>query len=247
MLEQYEKACQFITDWKRRRLFIRSRCFGQNRRICRRIRKKRRFWWLPVSDMIGQNLFFRRSLHRSITTVSHIRLFPVRGPMRPMRYVYRSRTRFRKRIRTQSWAVGGGSTIDAVKSSCLLAAYSVSQVAEFLGAPPELASTVEPYFGVGTVTKLADATGITPKPLIAVETVASSGAHLTKYSNITDLSTGQEKTGYRYECCAAESDFRLPSYRRLLRGGLPSMADSMGFPTSGKCSWVRPERIITIR
>ena len=30
-------------------------------------------------------------------------------------------------------------------------------------------------------------------PVVAVETAASSGAHLTKYSNITDPVTGQKK------------------------------------------------------
>src|SRR4030042_1377414 len=32
-----------------------------------------------------------------------------------------------------------------------------------------------------------------PEVLVAVQTAASSGAHLTKYSNITDLVTGQKK------------------------------------------------------
>ena len=30
-------------------------------------------------------------------------------------------------------------------------------------------------------------------PHVAIQTAASSGAHLTKYSNITDVSTGQKK------------------------------------------------------
>ncbi len=73
---------------------------------------------------------------------------------------------------------GGGSTIDAAKSA---------EVLRTLGGE------IEDYFGVGLVTKACEEKGITLSPHIAIETVASSGAHLTKYSNITDLSTGQKK------------------------------------------------------
>ena len=43
------------------------------------------------------------------------------------------------------------------------------------------------------MTKVLQATGKKLRPLIAVATAASSGAHLTKYSNITDLTVGQKK------------------------------------------------------
>ena len=73
---------------------------------------------------------------------------------------------------------GGGSTIDAAKAA---------EVLRTLGG------TIEDYFGVGLVSKACEEKGITLTPHIAVETVASSGAHLTKYSNITDVKTGQKK------------------------------------------------------
>ncbi|MBI9100971.1 MAG: iron-containing alcohol dehydrogenase [Spirochaetales bacterium] len=73
---------------------------------------------------------------------------------------------------------GGGSTIDASKAA---------EVLRTLGGE------IEDYFGVGLVTKACDERGIKLCPHIAIETVASSGAHLTKYSNITDMSTGQKK------------------------------------------------------
>ena len=43
------------------------------------------------------------------------------------------------------------------------------------------------------VTKMKDAAGKTPIPIIAVQTASSSAAHLTKYSNVTDPITGQKK------------------------------------------------------
>ncbi len=73
---------------------------------------------------------------------------------------------------------GGGSTIDAAKAACVLHA---------------LGGALDPYFGTGLVTQALGASGKGLKPHVAIQTAASSGAHLTKYSNITDLSTGQKK------------------------------------------------------
>jgi len=73
---------------------------------------------------------------------------------------------------------GGGSTIDAVKS------------AEALRT---LGGTIEDYFGTGLVTAASQKQGQPLTPHVAIQTAASSAAHLTKYSNITDLQTGQKK------------------------------------------------------
>ena len=90
-------------------------------------------------------------------------------------------------------AVGGGSTIDAAKAADVLATYAPSAAKDILHVPESSASTVDPYFGVGNVTKVKNQTNKPLLPLVAVQTAASSGAHLTKYSNITDLVTGQKK------------------------------------------------------
>jgi len=73
---------------------------------------------------------------------------------------------------------GGGSTIDAAKAA---------EVLRTLG--PD----IDAYFGTGLVTKAVDDSGKSLTPHVAVQTAASSSAHLTKYSNITDISTGQKK------------------------------------------------------
>jgi alcohol dehydrogenase len=73
---------------------------------------------------------------------------------------------------------GGGSTIDATKA------------AEVLNS---LGGKIEDYFGTGMVTQALAASDKQLTPLVAVQAASSSAAHLTKYSNITDLKTGQKK------------------------------------------------------
>lgn len=90
-------------------------------------------------------------------------------------------------------ALGGGSTIDAVKAAAILNTYSPGEVVEILGANVREADSIEPYFGIGIITKMKEKTGKSMMPVVAVQTAASSGAHLTKYSNITDYVTGQKK------------------------------------------------------
>ena len=73
---------------------------------------------------------------------------------------------------------GGGSTIDTVKAANVL--YT-------------LGGSIEDYFGTGLVAQALKAQGKKLLAHAAVQTAASSGAHLTKYSNITDVSSGQKK------------------------------------------------------
>lgn len=75
-------------------------------------------------------------------------------------------------------AIGGGSTLDAAKAALVL---------KDLGEP------LDRYFGVSLVATALRETGRALTPLVAVQMAASSGAHLTKYSNITDLATAQKK------------------------------------------------------
>ncbi|MDR1378727.1 MAG: iron-containing alcohol dehydrogenase [Synergistaceae bacterium] len=78
-------------------------------------------------------------------------------------------------------SIGGGSGIDAVKAATFLSALGTES--------PE----IDNWFGTGVVSEALKRTGKKQIPHIAVETSASSGAHLTKYSNITDPVAGQKK------------------------------------------------------
>ena len=79
---------------------------------------------------------------------------------------------------------GGGSTIDATKAA---------EVLRTLGGDDVHLGDIDDYFGTGLVTRALAESGKALTPHIAIQTAASSGAHLTKYSNITDVSTGQKK------------------------------------------------------
>jgi alcohol dehydrogenase len=72
----------------------------------------------------------------------------------------------------------GGSGIDAAKAAVVL---------ETLGGD------TEDYFGLGKVTEKLKTAGKKLLPLVAVQTASGSSAHLTKYSNITDLQANQKK------------------------------------------------------
>lgn len=73
---------------------------------------------------------------------------------------------------------GGGSTIDAAKAAEVLRT---------------LNGNIDAYFGTGLVTKALQDRSMSLTTHMAIQTVASSSAHLTKYSNITEVSTGQKK------------------------------------------------------
>ena len=99
-------------------------------------------------------------------------------PNTPREDVARIATELREASPDVVISYGGGSTIDATK------------VAEVLCT---LGGRIDDYLGVGLVSAALTKTGKSLRPHIAVQTVASSAAHLTKYANVTDMATGQKK------------------------------------------------------
>ncbi|UCE43201.1 MAG: iron-containing alcohol dehydrogenase [Candidatus Aminicenantes bacterium] len=74
--------------------------------------------------------------------------------------------------------VSGGSGIDATKAAIVLAT---------------LGGDLDDYFGLGKVAESASFQGKQLLPFVAAQTASGSAAHLTKYSNITDVQTFQKK------------------------------------------------------
>ncbi len=103
-------------------------------------------------------------------------------PNAPREDVYRLATYVLQHKPDSIVVIGGGSAIDACKAASMLAALGGAVTPE-----------IDYYFGTGKVSEAIKRTGLKMTPLIAVETSASSGSHLTKYSNITDPVAGQKK------------------------------------------------------
>jgi alcohol dehydrogenase len=131
----------------------------------------------PVADAVAA------SLGAAGVVLSGGRIAPDAGPNAPREDVYRLESYILHYRPDCVVAVGGGSTIDACKAASVLAGLGAAYTPE-----------IEAYFGTNLVTEaLSTRAGLSLVPVIAVQTSASSGAHLTKYSNITDPVAGQKK------------------------------------------------------
>jgi alcohol dehydrogenase len=100
------------------------------------------------------------------------------GPNAPQEDLYRIAEEITKADPDVLVSFGGGSTIDAVKSA---------EVLRTIGG------NIEEYFGTGKVSEALEKSGKDLTDHVAIQSAASSGAHLTKYSNITDVKSGQKK------------------------------------------------------
>jgi alcohol dehydrogenase class IV len=130
-------------------------------------------WFKPVLDSALKSL--------KNSGVEVLKLISGAKPNAPREDVYRIQGHILHQKPDVVVAIDSGSGIDACKAAAALATFG------------DIEAEIDPYFGVGQVTKLCESTGRKVLPVVAVMTAASSGAHLTKYSNITDVVSGQKK------------------------------------------------------
>ena len=130
-------------------------------------------WYKPIKDRLLQSL-----KNAGVEVVDVVRSA---GPNAPFVDVYRIHSHIMHKKPDVLVVADGGSGIDAVKAAAMLATLGDIQ--------PE----IDPFFGVGQVTKVCQESGRTIMPVVAIMMASSSGAHLTKYSNITDPIQGQKK------------------------------------------------------
>ncbi len=130
-------------------------------------------WFRPIRERILASL-----KKAGVNVVEEVRSA---GPNAPFVDVYRIHSHIMHRKPDVLVVADGGSGIDAVKAAAVLAT---------LG---DIHSEIDPFFGVGQVTEACRKSGRTVLPVVAVMMASSSGAHLTKYSNITDPVLGQKK------------------------------------------------------
>ncbi len=130
-------------------------------------------WFRPVQETIRSSL--------KSAGVDVVDVVQSAGPNAPFVDVYRIHSHIMHKKPDVIVVADGGSGIDAAKAAAMLATLGDIQ--------PE----IDPFFGVGEVTKICRQSGRTILPVVAIMMAASSGAHLTKYSNITDPVAGQKK------------------------------------------------------
>ena len=130
-------------------------------------------WYTSIKERIFQSL--------KKAGVEIIDVARSAGPNAPFVDVYRIHSHIMHKKPDVVVVADGGSGIDAVKAAATLAS---------LG---DLHPEIDPFFGVGEVTKICKGANRTILPVAAIMMAASSGAHLTKYSNITDPLAGQKK------------------------------------------------------
>jgi alcohol dehydrogenase len=179
-LQLKERAAQLLKDYKGD-----NYCFGLN--VLKQVGELAEGF--GKTALVIANMYFLKPVVDQVLTslVKHHvglagnRIVPDAGPNCPREDVYRIESYILHYQPDCIIVLGGGSSIDAAKAANVLAS---------LG---EYSPEIDSYFGTGLVTKALQQTGKKLRPVIAVQTAASSGAHLTKYSNITDPVAGQKK------------------------------------------------------
>jgi alcohol dehydrogenase class IV len=130
-------------------------------------------WFKPIQERIHTSL--------KQAGVEVVDIVKSAAPNAPFVDVYRIHSHIMHKKPDVLVVADGGSGIDAVKAAAMLAS---------LG---DIRPEIDPFFGVGKVTEVCQQSGRTIMPVVAIMMAASSGAHLTKYSNITDPVIGQKK------------------------------------------------------
>ena len=181
MNELFAKSRKLLSDWKGDKYIFGRGVMPQLGNLAAKFGKNalvicNNTYMKPVADAVVATL-----KSAGVSLAGGV-IVPDAGPNCPRADLYRIETYVLHYKPDVIIAVGGGSTIDAGKGANFLAT---------LGGvvTPE----IDHWFGTGIVTEALKKTGKKLYPLIAVETSASSGAHLTKYSNITDPVVGQKK------------------------------------------------------
>jgi len=130
-------------------------------------------WFTPIREQIAGSL-----KNAGVEVIEEV---PSAAPNAPVEDVYRIYGRILEQKPDVVVVADSGSGIDATKAAAMLVSLGID--------PPD----ITPFFGVGKVTEAFEGSGKSPVPVVAIMMASSSGAHLTKYSNITDTAAGQKK------------------------------------------------------
>ena len=181
MSDLKERACAILQEFKKERYAFGSGVLDDAPgRFAAELGRKALFvgpvssdWFSPIRERVLLSL-----KNAGVHVAEEVRSA---GPNAPFVDVYRIHSHIMHKNPDVLVVADGGSGIDAVKAAAVLATLGEGR--------PE----IDPFFGVGQVTGACQRSGRSLMPVVAVMMASSSGAHLTKYSNITDLAAGQKK------------------------------------------------------
>ncbi|MBI5722956.1 MAG: iron-containing alcohol dehydrogenase [Planctomycetes bacterium] len=179
--ELFDKARKCLRAFKADRYIFGLNCFGQLGGRAARLGKKAavvtsgvgKDWGKPLHEAVKKSL-----VQAGVALVGE--LIEGAKPNSPLEDVFRIARQIADRKPDLIVAVGGGSVIDAAKA------------AEAFRTLGDLHPNLTDYFGMGQVTQMLGKSGRKLLPMLAVQLAASSAAHLTKYANVTDMSTSQK-------------------------------------------------------
>jgi alcohol dehydrogenase len=180
MTDLFISAKKLLSEWRGERYVFGRGALDQIGALAARFGKKALFVCSTQSAFAARSETISAAL--SGAGVAVVGMAPGAAPNAPREDVYRIATYILQYRPDVIIAAGGGSTIDACKAANFLAA---------LGK--DISPEIDPWFGTGQVSAALQKTGKQLYPLVAAQTSASSGAHLTKYANITDPVKGQKK------------------------------------------------------
>ena len=193
MKKYIKRAGEIILDWKgdNYTFGIGEEILNKTGEYARRFGKKALIV-APLGQTWAEKLIEKVVNSLKSNGIEYLKILDAK-PNAPREDVYRIAFWLSKTKSDMIIPIGGGSTIDTAKAGSILSSYLPSELIDVLGIEENIASTIEPYFGTGNVTKMKGKTGKPIIPVLAIQTASSSAAHLTKYSNITDPVIGQKK------------------------------------------------------
>ncbi len=182
MNNQFQEARRWLDEFKGDRYISGLGCIDRagpmaaslGRRAAVMVGGHGREWARPVIRALEQSL-----TAAGVEIVGE--LIPGARPNAPREDVLRLKDAILARSPDAVVVAGSGSSIDAVKCATVMAALDGKR------------TDFDDYFGVGKVSAMLAAEGKSMLPVMAVQLAASSAAHLTKYSNITDPAAAQKK------------------------------------------------------
>jgi alcohol dehydrogenase len=174
MTAEREQASEYLRAFKGDHYVFGLNCYGKVGEVVRRVGSPAALVVGGKGKAWGERLL---STTRSALAAAGVRVAgePIQGarPNAPSEDVWRIAAELEKRAPAVVLCVGGGSTIDATKAALALTTLHDKY--------PKL----DEYFGAGAVSRMLASEKRHLIPLVAQQTVARSGAHLTRYSNVT--------------------------------------------------------------